>query len=48
MKNTKFSTPETKVNNLEKKILNATTLIEINQYNTDQQNLEKKLGMLIK
>ena len=31
-----------KVNNLDKKIPNATTLIHINQYNTDKQNFEKK------
>ena len=48
VKNTKFKTLMTKINNLEKKILNATTLIHINQYNTDKINLEKKLEMLIK
>ena len=37
------NTLKTKVNNLEKKILDATTLIHINQYNTDKQNLEKFL-----
>ena len=43
-KNTKFNTLKTKVNNLEKKIPDATTLIRhINQYNTDKQNLEKKI-----
>ena len=42
-KNTKFNTLKTKVNNLEKKIPDATTLIHINQYNTDKQNLEKKI-----
>ena len=42
VKNRKFKTPKTKVNTLEKKIPNATTLIYINQYNTDKQNLEKK------
>ena len=31
------------MNNLEKKIPDATTLIHINQYNTDKQNLEKKI-----
>ena len=41
--NTKFNTLKTKVNSLEKKIPDATTLIYINQYNTDKQNLEKKL-----
>ena len=35
---------ETKVNSLEKKIPDATTLIHINQYNTDKQNLDKKIG----
>ena len=42
VKNTKFNTLKTKVNSLEKKIPDATTLIHINQYNTDKQNLEKK------
>ena len=36
VKNTKFNTLKTKVNNLEKKIPDATTLIHINQYNTDK------------
>ena len=48
VKNTKLSTLKTKANNLEKKILKATTLIHINQYNTDKQNLEKSLEILIK
>ena len=34
VKNTKFNTLETKVNSLEKKIDDATTLIQTNQYNT--------------
>ena len=38
IKNTKFNTLKTKVNNLEKKIPDATTLIPINQYNADKQN----------
>ena len=42
LKNTKFNTLKTKVNSSEKKIPDATTLIHINQYNTDKQNLEKK------
>ena len=42
VKNRKFKTPKTKVNTLEKQIPDATTLIYINQYNTDKQNLEKK------
>ena len=48
VKNTKFNTLKTKVNSLEKKIPDATTLIHINQYNTDKQNLEKKMEMLVK
>ena len=40
-KNTKFNTLRTTVNNLEKKIPDATTLVLINQYNTDIKNLEK-------
>ena len=43
-KNTKFNTIKTKLNNLEKKIPNAFTLIHINQYNTERQNLERKNG----
>ena len=42
VKSTKFNTLKTKVNNLEKKVLGATTSIHINQYNTDKQNLEEK------
>ena len=34
VKNTKFNTLKTKINNLEKKIFDATTLIHINLYNT--------------
>ena len=41
VKNTKFNKLKIKVNSLEKKIPDATTLIHINQYNTDKQNLEK-------
>ena len=41
-KNTKFNTLKTKVNNLEKKIPDATTSIHINHYNTDKQDLVKK------
>ena len=44
VKNTKFNTLKTKVNTLGKKIPDATTLIHINQYNTDKQNLGKKFG----
>ena len=41
-KNRKFNTLKTKVNSLEKKIADATASININQYNTDKQILEKK------
>ena len=44
VKNTQFNTLKTKVNNLEKKIPDAITLIHTNQYNTDKQNLEQKIG----
>ena len=44
VKNIKFNTLKTKVNSLEKKIPDATTLIHINQCNTDKQNLQKKSG----
>ena len=40
-KNKKFNTLKTKVNNLEKKILDTTTLIHRNQYNTDKKILDK-------
>ena len=42
VKNTKFNTLKTKVNNLENKIPDRTTLVHIHQYNGDIQNLEKK------
>ena len=49
VKNTKFKTLKTKVNNLEIKIPDASTLNHMTQYNTVKQNLEiKKLEMLIK
>ena len=44
VKNTKFNTLKTNVNNLEKKIPDATTLIQINRYNTEKQNSENKNG----
>ena len=34
----------TKVNKLDKKIPDATTLIDINQYNTDKKIKRKKIG----
>ena len=42
-KKRKFKTLETKVDNLNEKILDATTLILVNQYKTDKQILEKKM-----
>ena len=45
--NTKRSKLNTKVNNLEKKISDATTLIHINQFSTDK-NVWKKKEILIK
>ena len=42
VKNNKFNTLKVKVNNLEKKTLDSSSLIHINQYNTDKQNLGKK------
>ena len=41
-KRQKTSTLKTKVNNLERKVPDTTTLIHINQYNTDKQKLDKK------
>ena len=38
IKHTKFTTLRTKVNDLDKKIPDATTLSNINRYNTDKQN----------
>ena len=38
VRNTNLNTLKTKVNNLEKKIPDATTLIHINQYNTDKKH----------
>ena len=42
VKNTKLNTPKTKVNSLEKKTPNATTLIHINQHNTDKKKIREK------
>ena len=38
----------TQVNSLEKKILDGSSLIQRYQYNTDKQNLEGKMEILIK
>ena len=43
VKITKFNALKTRVNNLDKRISDATTLIHINQYSTDKQDLEKKI-----
>ena len=48
VKNTKFNTVKTKVNNLDKKIPDWTTLICINQCNTDKPNFENKIGYVDK
>ena len=48
VKNTKFNKLNTKVNGLENKIPDASTLIRTNKYSTDKQYLEKNLGMLIR
>ena len=48
VKNIKFNTIKAKVKNLEMKIPDATNLIHINQYSTDKQNLEKKIGFVEK
>ena len=37
VKNTKFNTLKIKVNNLDMKMPDPTTLIQINQYNTDKK-----------
>ena len=42
VKNTKFNTLKTKVNNLDQKIPDETTLIHTNQYNTDKKKFRKK------
>ena len=44
VKKTVYNILNINVNNLENKIPDATTLIQINQYNTDEQNLEEKIG----
>ena len=43
VKNTKFNMLQTKVNKLDRKILDATTLIHINRYSTDKENLGEKI-----
>ena len=48
VKNKNISRLNTKVNSLEKEIPDLNTLFQINQYNIDKQNLQKKIVMLIK
>ena len=49
VKNIKFNTLKSKVNEIDKKIPDATTFVKINQYNADKQNFEeKKSEMLVK
>ena len=48
VKNIKFNALKIKVNILEKRIPDATTLNHINKKNTNKQNLKKKTEMLIK
>ena len=48
VKNVKFNRLNAKVNSLKHQIRDATTLIYVNQYNTDKQNLEKKMEILRK
>ena len=48
VKKTVYSKSNMKVKNLENKTPDATTLIHINQYNTDKQSLKKKMEMSIK
>ena len=48
LRKTQNLTLKTKVNNLEKETPDATTLIHMNQYNTDKQIYRRKLEMLIK
>ena len=47
VKNTEFSTLKTKVNKLDTKISEATTLIHINQYNTDEK-IKAEIGVVNK
>ena len=42
MRKTVYNTSKAKVNDLENS--DASTLIQTNQYNTDKQNLEEKIG----
>ena len=48
VQNTTLNPLKTKESKFDQKIPNATTLIHTNRYNTDKQNLEKKMEMSIK
>ena len=48
VKTTQFTTLNAKVNNSENKLFFEANLIRINQYNADNQNLEKKVEIMIK
>ena len=48
VKNTEDKKANRIAKNLEKKLLDVTTAVQINQCRTDKQNLEKRLKMLIK
>ena len=45
LKNKKFNILNTEVNKLESKTSDASILIQIFQYNTDKQNMEKNVAM---
>ena len=47
VKNTEFNTLKTKVNKLDTKISEATTLIHINQYNTEEK-IKAEIGVVNK
>ena len=47
VKNTEFNTLKTKVNKLDTKISEPTTLIHINQYNTDEK-IKAEIGVVNK
>ena len=44
VKKTVYNKLNTKINYLENKISDTSTLIKLNQYNSHKQNLEKKIG----
>ena len=48
VKNTKFNTLKTNVKTQKKKIPEGTTFLDINQYHTGKQHLEKKMEIFVK